>query len=488
VKRSTPVIVLAALLVLGVLALPGQRAGTLAQGRVLVLGVDGGTWDVIVPMIEAGELPALAGLYRHGVHGILKTRPPVISPVVWSTMFTGKLPAEHGVLNWKTSHSTHRKVKATWNIASDAGLRSHVYNVPGSWPPEQVNGRMASGFPLSGSTIGGSTGEVYDLSLADPSDGNRIFEDNETAIRGAARGLEPGQWSDWFDVGALRKPALKGRMRVRKLAPDRIYATPFYRSDAGLVVTWPEELAEELRAELGQAYIPEGPGWSRHAEPDTPTFLAEHLAQVSRLQIGAAGLSIADDWQLFIYVHTLVDRVSHPYWAYMRPDDYEGMDAEKARRYGEAVPDAYRETDRQLGRLLAEIDDDVYVVVVSDHGFKSSKNRSLLIGTHDFDGIYLVAGPGIEPGDGPETNIEDVAPTLLYLLGLPGAADMVGKIFPPVVDSLGGGRLKVASYEDLQRPGNDQPVDKSTWEQLRSLGYVTGDPPAARENEAGQAR
>ena len=53
-KRSTPVILLAALLVLGVLALPGQRAGTLAQGRVLVLGVDGGTWDVIVPMIEAG--------------------------------------------------------------------------------------------------------------------------------------------------------------------------------------------------------------------------------------------------------------------------------------------------------------------------------------------------------------------------------------------------------------------------------------------------
>ena len=65
--------------------------------RVLVFGIDGGTWDVIQELFQAGELPTLKKLYDSGVHGILESRPPILSPVVWSTIFTGRPWQEHGV-------------------------------------------------------------------------------------------------------------------------------------------------------------------------------------------------------------------------------------------------------------------------------------------------------------------------------------------------------------------------------------------------------
>ena len=103
---------------------------------MFVFGIDGGTWDVIEPMFEAGELPVLERLYRSGIHGILRSRPPVLSPVVWTTIFTGHDKATHGVVNWKTSQSDHRRVRTVWGIASEAGLVADVFNVPSTWPPE----------------------------------------------------------------------------------------------------------------------------------------------------------------------------------------------------------------------------------------------------------------------------------------------------------------------------------------------------------------
>ena len=60
--------------------------------RVLVFGMDGATWDVIEPMMAAGELPNLKALTENGVRGVLESRNPALSPVVWSTIFTGRRP------------------------------------------------------------------------------------------------------------------------------------------------------------------------------------------------------------------------------------------------------------------------------------------------------------------------------------------------------------------------------------------------------------
>lgn len=465
-----------------------------ALGRhpVLVFGIDGATWDVIDPLIEAGELPNLAALRARSVHGVLESELPSNSPVVWSTIFTGKQPHQHGVRDWTRSQSTHRRVKAVWEVTSEAGLVTHVNNVPSTWPPIPIHGHMLSGFPLSRSTIGSGTGELIELEPGPDSAGpSPEVAANLEAVRARAAGLAEGEWSAWFDGVDPRDPDARGRLRVRRLGAGRLYVSPIYRADDGLVCSHPPEWEHEVSARLGEAYVPEGPGWSQHAEDDVVTVLHEHLAQVAELQTAAALMSAEGDWDLLIYVSTLVDRTSHPYWPYMHPEAYPELDPELVAAHGGRVLDAYRETDRQLGRFLELLPPEAYVVIVSDHGFESDEKREKdeLEGIHHEDGIYLVAGPGVAPGEGPRTQIEDTGPTVLHLLGLPVAADMRGRVFPPVAEAELGHPLRVVqTYETARRfrgqgppppagPPGDEAVDDSTWQQLRDLGYVDGASP-----------
>lgn len=453
----------------------GAAAGaSTPAARVLVFGIDGGTWDVMTPMIEAGELPNLAKLYRSGIHGTLRSRNPALSPVVWSTIFTGRLPKDHGVVDWKTSQSQHRKVKALWEITSLQDVATDVFNVPSTFPPTEIDGVMIAGFPLGGSTTGGNTGVVTSVSGLDDKEVGAQFQHNAQIIRGAIRDLEVGEWSPWFDVHVRGRPTWRSTMRAKRLGPDKYYLSPIYRTDSQLVYTHPKDLLAKLANVLGdRPYIPEGPGWSKYAEPDTPEYLFEHLVQVSEIQSQAATAFAGDDWRLFIYVNTLVDRVSHPYWAYSRAEDYIGLPKEKAERFGYAVKQSYREMDEQLGALLGRVEKPTYVVLASDHGFHSNPDQRQYIGTHDLAGIYLVAGPGISGGAGEEADIEDITPTALYLLDLPVADDMTGNIVPEVLAALNRPKKRVETYEGAAgKRGTDEPVDKQTWEQLKGLGYV----------------
>jgi hypothetical protein len=111
-------------------------------------------------------------------------------------------------------------------------------------------------------------------------------------------------------------------------------------------------------------------------------------------------------------------------------------------------------------------------MIVSDHGFQSSKNRSVHIGVHDFDGIYLVAGPGVRGGRGPRAAIEDVAPTALYLLDLPVGEDMTGSVIGAVRDAIGQPVESIPTYEDSPLAPSEDTMDESTIDQIRGLGYL----------------
>ena len=448
----------------------------------MVFGIDGGTWDVMVPMIENGELPNFAKLYNTGTHGILRSRDPALSPVVWSTIFTGRLPADHGVLNWKTSQSRHRKVKAVWDIASEADLLTHVFNVPSTFPPVTIDGVMVSGFPVGGMTIGGNTGHVVRVSDLAAKTTPTHIRINAAMFKKAMKGLKVGDWGPWIDLTVKHRPGWTARLRIKRLTNKEYYISPAYRSDGRTVLTHPRGVLNLLDVEAGPApYIAEGPGWSKYDAPHTANYLAEHLTEVAGIQTLGPRKFAGEPWNLFIYVHTLVDRVSHPYWSYMNADDYVGVDPVKAKAHGEAVRDAYRTMDQHLGEVLAQVTDEHYIVFASDHGFQSSRVKTRRIGTHHLDGIYLVAGPGIKAGEGEQANIEDIGPTVLHLLQLPVADDMRGQVIDSVREDLGRDVRTVASYESGGEPndprGTDLPVDEDTWEQLRGLGYVDGAAP-----------
>lgn len=123
---------------------------------IAIIGLDGATWDLARPLLEAGEMPALAALRSRGAHGVLRsTIPPVTFPA-WSSFMTGTNPGKHGIFDFTRRvpgtyevafvGSRDRRVPSVWKLLSDAGRRVAVLGVPTTYPPEPVNGIMVGGF------------------------------------------------------------------------------------------------------------------------------------------------------------------------------------------------------------------------------------------------------------------------------------------------------------------------------------------------------
>ncbi len=134
----------------------GQRPLEPLVKRILILGLDGATWDVLDPMIAAGRMPALKKFIEQGAAGVLHSTQPPITPAAWTTFMTGKGPGQHGIVDFETYHvHTHEltfnstfeiREKTLWELLSDKGLRVGSINVPMTYPPRPVNGFMISGF------------------------------------------------------------------------------------------------------------------------------------------------------------------------------------------------------------------------------------------------------------------------------------------------------------------------------------------------------
>ena len=126
-----------------------------AQNRIMVIGLDCGTLDLIKPWAEAGYLPNLARLVDQGCHGILESTIPTISPAAWTSFMTGKNPGKHGIYDFmrRREDTYHMQVirndlvaqGTIFRLISEAGRRVGVINVPMTYPPEPVNGFMISG-------------------------------------------------------------------------------------------------------------------------------------------------------------------------------------------------------------------------------------------------------------------------------------------------------------------------------------------------------
>lgn len=125
--------------------------------RVLIVGLDGATWDVLDPMIRSGRMPHLQALVERGTSGILESTKPPITPAAWTTFMTGKCPGTHGILDFEkydvhtnrvtfNSQRSVAHVRTLWDVLGDKGLRVGVVNVPMTYPPRPVNGFMITGF------------------------------------------------------------------------------------------------------------------------------------------------------------------------------------------------------------------------------------------------------------------------------------------------------------------------------------------------------
>ena len=122
--------------------------------RLIVLGWDSATFDVIDPLLEAGRLPNLAALIERGYRAPLRSTWPPMTDCAWTSAFTGANPATHGIFgSWYRApgayacryfSSRDRRAPAVWELAPEPSFL--VWNVPMTFPPDEVNGAMVAGY------------------------------------------------------------------------------------------------------------------------------------------------------------------------------------------------------------------------------------------------------------------------------------------------------------------------------------------------------
>ncbi len=124
--------------------------------RIVIVGLDGATWDLLKPRMADGRLPNLQRLALEGAQGDLTSIYPPETPAAWPSFMTGKNPGKHGVFDflvYDPASKTERPVNAGlrvgrtfWEYLSDAGKTCLVLNVPTTYPPAPIRGAMVSDF------------------------------------------------------------------------------------------------------------------------------------------------------------------------------------------------------------------------------------------------------------------------------------------------------------------------------------------------------
>ncbi|MGQ9721541.1 MAG: alkaline phosphatase family protein [Candidatus Jordarchaeum sp.] len=132
-----------------------------ANLRALIIGLDGATWNILLPLVKRGQLPNIGGLMEQGVWGNLQSTYPFTTSPAWKSFSTGKNPGKLGLFSWcsfdiknlelTVMASDPFRSKEIWDYLGELGLTSGVINLPLLCPPRRIKGFIISGFPMSDS-------------------------------------------------------------------------------------------------------------------------------------------------------------------------------------------------------------------------------------------------------------------------------------------------------------------------------------------------
>jgi arylsulfatase A-like enzyme len=453
-RHSAAAVVLAALLLapMGCRTTPTAVPAAAArnQTRVMLIGLDGATWDLIDALIKQGKLPNLARLVGEGTRARLTSTSvmQLKSPLIWTTIATGKRWQEHGIegfdVDGRPVASNMRRTKALWNILSEHGRTVGTIAYLVTWPTEQVNGFMISERAYYEGDLQGATYPEHVL------DGYGQFwawkPDSEENAQRMKRFMD-------FDFDrAYYEPIKHDPARVARLLEA-------YRRDPARHVKFMSHFLVDNRLNF---YFPKDESVAR---------LAEHFLTTRPVDFFA------------VYLQG-IDIVSHGFWKFMLPQGFDVTPREIA-RFGEVIPRYYEYIDEKVGQIVRHADEHTVIIICSDHGFTSwhadaGEKYWYLSGNHTREGMLLMAGPQIRRGATlPDASVYDLAPTVLYLMGLPGGADMDGQVLAAAIAPAYLVRHPIrfiSTYEGNGTRGDEHPlespVDADEMERLRALGYV----------------
>ena len=192
--------VVAALLIKGVLMMSAKESRF--NKKVIVLGFDGLSPDIVEPMMAEGALPHFARLKEKGSYSTLSTTNPSQSPVAWSGFATGRNPGKNGVFDFiirdpkdyglalslsnieKGKAKRVIKSKCFWQYTSDKKIPTVIITAPITFPPDKIYGRMLSGMGVPDilGTEGTFTFYTSELVRKDKEIGGKVFQVNKSAM------------------------------------------------------------------------------------------------------------------------------------------------------------------------------------------------------------------------------------------------------------------------------------------------------------------
>jgi len=438
---------------------------------VLLIGADGFACDLAQPMLQAGQLPNIAGLIERGVFGNVKTIKPTKSPVIWTTIATGLGKRKHGIMGFLNRpgkkaqgedgpevdprserdlvRSTDRKVKALWNIASDAERRVASIGWWVTYPVEPISGVM-----------------VAQTNTVRP----KRTEKAVLTLKGAVYADHPGQvWPP------SRQAQLNQTIHTVEADFDarvsRVFGGPFNR-------------------DIGEAWnnMWTGSLWSMRSDAIYHELSLELLREEG------------PEYDLFMVYFGGTDVLGHRFFRWFKPELYAHRPApEELAAFQDIIPAYYRELDRMVGELVSAAPEDANIILVSDHGMGAIMTKQPFIG-NDPSGTsqsgghrnappacLVAAGPHIlrtDTGITPAAHLGSVhmiTPTVLALLQLPVGKDMGGRHSKKIIDPAYLAQHPPAVVSSHTPSGWSPEVvevntealgDEERREQLRALGYI----------------
>lgn len=396
--------------------------------KVALVGLDGADWRVLRPMVEKGELPTFSRMMREGSSGSLATFPDSNSAVIWTSIYTGTLPAVHGVLDFyrielpgisEGLYPVHRTF-----FKELAGPLGRI----GLSRQRMINRYSVRALPIweiadhAGMTLGIVDGYFYSFPAIDPSNPDSFV---------LSYGLD----------GYAQDPGAK-------------------KMDEAELFVQPRNLFRELRPLL-----------------DLPDFEWQSAAALKLLG------ERPQPKLLNIYTHE-PDTVQHLFWKWYQPQYFLGVKDEDVRANGDRIPAMQRGFDAFLGKLLQRLDPQTVLIVASDHGHAPTILHQDFFTQHRHGppGILLMMGGPVKPGTVIQgAGVLDLYPTMLYLLGLPVPEDVTGKVLVDALDPEFVRRHPVRTiptYETLGParglPGGrrESGQDERELDKLRALGYI----------------
>jgi predicted AlkP superfamily phosphohydrolase/phosphomutase/tetratricopeptide (TPR) repeat protein len=357
--------------------------------RLLLIGWDSADWKIMHPLLDAGQLPGVAHLVEGGISGNLVTLEPQLSPMLWTSIATGKMAYHHGVCGFTevdpvsggivpVSAAT-RQCKTLWEMLGERGLRSHVVSWFATQGEQGLNGKMVS--------------NMYGH------------------LKGVTPEMDPSEWPPPL-AGTYWPPELAAELNERRISPA------------------------DITGEVISAFVPDGPQVDQQRDRRLQN-LAEKLAEAYSVQAAACHLLQSDpDWDFMAVYFRAIDEISHMFMPY-HPPKMAGIPEADFQIYQNVVNGAYRAHDMMLQRLIHLAGPNTAIVLVSDHGFHSDHLRPKFTPRvpagitvwHRPQGVIAACGPGFKQDELMHgARLLDVAPSVLHYFGLPVGDDMEGRV------------------------------------------------------------